>query len=194
MWGGFFAFHLAPDAIAAPAVKGDVAGWNEINAAFNKLHALRSYRSKTVTDGETTITDFVPPNYHAIVSGHQSYETYVGNETVTVNPPGSVDAGCKRRSGATPPAEFDLSTIPTDIAVKHNPNTSIGGVPVHAFSFSGDTVTSRLISRWSGDVYISGVTGLPRRIVFKNTGPLVRNTSTTDYYDYGTKITITAPC
>lgn len=193
--GVILAFHLAPGAIAAPTVKGDVAGVERDQRRFQ----------------QTPRAPFVPVedshgwrNHDHRVRSAQLPRNRLRTSVVR-------DLRRRKRDCHGKPARISGRRVQATIRSKPasgvrslgdhrrrhreaNPDTSIGGVPVHPFSCSGHTAMSRVISGYSGDVYINAVTGLPQRVIFKNTGPLVKNTSTTDYYDYGTKITITPPC
>jgi hypothetical protein len=161
---------MASVAGAAPTVKGDTAAWTEIDAALTRLHALAGWRVKESQSGGRVVREleFAPPNYHLTRrTPTATVEVFqVGGVTVsrsfTQNRP---EARCRRlpRTRPLPPQdlrEYMASGATGELTIGRKPDTSIGGVPVHAYTYVFQPSPRTMVR---GDIFIGARTGLPLR-------------------------------
>ena len=184
---------------AAITVKGDTTAWKEIDAALTRLHALPGWRVRENQRGGSVAREieFAPPNYHVTRrTPTGTFEVFqVGGVTVsrsyTKNRPG--DVKCRRISGARkslPPQDlkdYMASGVTGELTIGRKPDTSIDGVPVHAYTYLLQQGAGAMVR---GDIFTGTRTGLPLRTTAETPGgPVV-----TRNYDYGGKIAFTLPC
>lgn len=182
-------FVIAVPSLGSPAVQGDPAARAEIDAAFQRLKALPSYRMKATSskDGATSLYEFVHPDksHVTVRSSQYVYEVFtVGKQSSSrMTAPGQpagwqcapLSAPVLGLFGNIDQFQKDLDTTP----VARKPDTVVEGMPVHAYA------------EGTGTLYVGVRTGLPRRIV--DTDKENGGTITVDFYDYGAKITIVLP-
>ncbi len=175
---------VAQPAVGAPKVTGDAAAWAEIVAAFEKQQTV-SYRAKSTVGGG--ITEFTPPNStHAIVPGLM--------EVIWVGDAYRIRTGAKWEC-ATPPTGGSPGLVPPiwkqpgEVTVARSQDLVIDGMPTRAYAFTRTGTSKGRTVTMNYKLYVGGQTGLPRRL--EVLGAVARETF--DYYDYGTKITITLP-
>lgn len=184
---------LALPAVGAGMVKGDAAAWAEVVAAFRKLEGV-SYRMKMTSRDVTISREFVPPNSLHVVS-----QTPAGGSEIIIV--GTVYAtrkpGDKWLCPQIPPETWKDTFFPKveelpreqTVTVARVQGLVIDAMPTRGYDY---TFTSQVQGRPATShqkLYVGVQTGLPRRALMEGDG----YTSTIDYYDYGTKITITPP-
>ena len=188
----------AVDADAAIAVKGDAAAWKEIDAALTRLHALPGWRVRESQSGGQVVREleFAPPNYRFIrrtamvaVEVFQVGGVMVSRSSTKAHP----DARCRRLPGTRPLPPQDLkeytaSGTTGEVTIGREPDTSIGGTPVHAYTY---LLKRGAATMGRGEIFIGARTGLPLRTTSETAGGRVL---TKDYYDYGAKIALILPC
>ena len=186
---------IAAAATAAPTVQGDAAAYEEIVAAFKKLHALPGYRMRVaLPDGSSVQGEFAPPNSHWTMHTNKGnvIDSYVVGNTSAMKMSGAGIPGggqCRRNPGSRPAQFFhDPTEFNGQVTVSRKPDTEIEGTPVHDYAYV-QVAPGGL--RSSGDVYLETQSGLPRRVLIAGSGD---KAGTLDYYDYGAAISITLPC
>ncbi len=183
---------------AAITVKGDTAAWKEIDAALTRLHALPGWRVRETQSGRSVVRELelAPPDYHLTHrTPTATFEVFqVGGVMVsssyTQNRP---EPTCRRLRQMRPLPPQDLKEYMTsgatgDLTIGRKPDTSIGGVPVHAYAYVFQRSPRTKVG---GEIFIGAKTGLPLRTTTDAPGGRVL---TRDYYDYGVKIVLTLPC
>lgn len=185
---------------ASPAfssVKGDIAAWAEITAAFKKLTALRGYRvHQTLTRGSaivnSAIFEIAPPN-SVHVRGQMSSTIVleviaVGKETRDRVVEQGIPSPWRCNVVRAPSTSLASTDDKGNVIVTRHSDTVIDNMPVHAYTYaySSSPGTSPSISQ---DVWIGTQTRLPRRLVATTSeGQLTK-----DFYAFGDRITITLP-
>ena len=205
---GVITFAIA-GAHAAQTVHGDVAAWNELNAAFKKLWALSAYRANIKSSYASTVIEIVrPDSYHSVSrvnigTSVQTEEFIYFNGQIrkrTIGAPGvPAEWRCSNRrtrslqSGPSRFDPFDLTASNGTLDMSRGPDTVIDGTPMRMYQYlfiQSDTQSGQTM-RTKDTVYVGKASGLPRRIV--NASPSGDVDGITDFYDYDANIVITLP-
>ena len=183
----------AAAASAQTKVNGDARAWEEVQAAFDRLGKLRSYRARITAPGVTTVVvnEVVPPDRLRVVQqmGNVTFEFItVGSETrLRILSPG-IPATWQ----CVPPTQAaslrpQQPATPDEVTITRLGESSIEGTRTQGYQYTqvvqGRPVTQRL--------HMLVETGLPRRLeVMDSSGNI---TAVVDYYDFNAPITIELP-
>jgi hypothetical protein len=183
---------MVQPAVGAPTVKGDTAAWAEVVAALTRQHAT-TFRGKSTETGKTTIIEFAPPDsQHRILQGYSDMIApegiTVGNSAWKRDHNGKWD--CAHPVRLTPADAVPLWDRKGEVTATRVPDLVIGGMQTHGYAYTQTFEISGISLTMKVRLYVAAQTGLPLRQI-TDTG---KTASTFDYYDYGTKITITPPC
>ncbi|MDR7572202.1 MAG: hypothetical protein QN194_04680 [Armatimonadota bacterium] len=182
----------SPLASGAPSKltwKGDPQAVAEVQAAFKRFAAARSWRSRTISgEGTTTVAFVAPDRTHTItVRGGKTEEVFVIGGQMWTKTGGSCT---KLPISMKLPSPGDLLSLepeePTTITVTRGGVETIQGAVMQTYLVT--SVTNDLTTR--SKIYVAKTGGLVRRIVNLDETP----PSTTDFFDYGAPITIRPPC
>ncbi|MDQ7849760.1 MAG: hypothetical protein QN152_04560 [Armatimonadota bacterium] len=179
----------SPVASGAPANltwKGDPQAVAEVQAAFQKFAAARTWRARMTSGDSTTTTAFVAPDrFHmTIVQGKETTEMFLVGREVWMKSGGT----CQKLPAAppvkTPKEMIEHGGAATTITVTRAGREAVGGTPTQTYLL---TVESRGTTARQ-KLYVATTSGLPRRLEIQETPP-----ATIDYFDFGASITINSP-
>jgi outer membrane lipoprotein-sorting protein len=180
------ALPAASAAPAGPTFKGDPRAVGEVQAAFQKFAAARTWRARMVSGDSTTTTAFVAPDrFHmTIVQDNTTTEMFMIGREVWMKTGGT----CQKLPAAvpvkTPKEMIEHGAAETTITVTKGGAASVEGTPTQTYLLTvesrGTTVREKL--------YVATKSGLPRRLEIQGTPP-----TTIDYFDFGAPITINRP-
>lgn len=175
---------------ATPTVKGDAQAAREMQAAFQKFMAAKTFRSRisgSGSGGAITTTDYVAPDrFHlTIAQGTNRTEMYLIGRQIWIR---SAD-GCSKLPAAVPfmnPKEImEHGAADTIITVSRTGPATIEGTATQSYALvvesKGTTAREKL--------YVANDTGFPRRIEVESP----RGSVVIDYSDFNAPITINDP-
>ncbi len=169
-----------------PTFKGDPGAMAEVQAAFQKFAAARTWRSRMTSGDSTTTSAFVAPDrFHmTVVRGNTTTEMFlIGGEMWTKS-----GGTCQKMPVAAPvrtPKEMvEHGGADVTVTVAKGGAETVEGTPTQTYLLTvesrGTTVREKL--------YVATASGLPRRLELQ--GPQL---VTIDYFDFGAPITINNP-
>ncbi len=169
-----------------PTFKGDPRAVAEVQAAFQKFAAARTWRSRMTSGGSTTTTAFVAPDrFHmTITQGNTTTEMFLIGREMWMKSGGT----CQKLPAAvpvkTPKEMIEHGDTEITITVARGDAETVEGTPTQTYLLTvesrGTTVREKL--------YVATASGLPRRLEIRGTQP-----TTIDYFDFGAPITINSP-
>lgn len=169
-----------------PTFKGDPRAVAEVQAAFQKFAAARTWRSRMTSGDSTTTTAFVAPDrFHmTIVQGKETTEMFMIGREVWMKSGGT----CQKLPAAvpvkTPKEMIEHGDAQTTVTVARGGAETVEGTPTQTYVLTvesrGTTVREKL--------YVATASGLPRRLEIAGTPPV-----TIDYFDFGAPIAINSP-
>ncbi len=174
-------------------VNGDARAWEEVQAAFERLGKLRSYRARITAPGGTTVVlnEVVPPDRIRVVQqmGNITFEFItVGAETRLR----ILSSGVPPTWQCVPPAQAaslrpQQPATPDEVTITRLGESSVEGTRTQGYQYTqviqGRPSTHRL--------QVVAESGLPRRLEVLDSGGNV--TALADYYDFNAPITIELP-
>jgi hypothetical protein len=172
-------------------VKGDRAAWLEIQTAWNRLGALKSYRVRgTMPGGMRMLQEVVRPDrdrtlmeapgmkQESITVG-QGHRWRINDGPWQCATGGSPVPDAGRAPGAAPPGQ-------AEVTAERGPKVKIGNDETQSYRYWFGSRKSGIFRLF---VLMKG--GLPRRLQMLDAQGNV--TMTLDYYDFNAAITITLP-
>ncbi len=175
--------HAAP----GPTFKGDPQAVAEVQAAFQKFTAARSWRSRMTGAGGNVLTEYVAPDRFRMVmtQDNQTTEMFMIGRDVWM------------KSGGTyskMPANVPVRN-PKDIAAHASADSTItvakgGPATIEGTATQSYTVTTESRGTTTAEkLYVATGTGLIRRIEIQGREP-----TTIDYFDYNIPLKVDPPC
>lgn len=189
--GGVLCLLLAV-AAGAQQISGDAAAWAEVQASFERLGKLRSYRARITAPGQTAVAlnEVVPPDRIRVVQ-------QVANLTIEFITVGT-ESRMRIYAGGTPPPwrcvppaqaaalRPQQSAAPEAVTIARLGEVLIDGVRTQGYQYTlvvqGRPATQR--------AYILADGGLPRRVEAVDGANV---TAVVDYYDFNVPLTIELP-
>ncbi len=180
---------LVPIAAAAPAgptVKGEPQAVAELQAAYQKFGAARTWRSRMRSGDTVNTTAYVAPDrFHMVIAqGNQTTEIFMIGREMWAKGGGT----CNKLPAAVPvmnPKEMVEQTSDTTISVTKSGPENVEGTPTQTYQLVVESRGTTTRQKF----YVATATGLPRRIeTLSAQGNVV-----VDYFDFGAAITINNP-
>jgi len=174
-------------ASAGPTFQGDPQAIAEVQAAYQKFIAARSWRARVKTPGTDaqTMEHAAPDRFHIVVK--QANETA---DLVIIGRDFWIRRGsdCMKSPTAIPfmnPREVIQQNSDVKISVSKGGAETIEGTPTRTYTMTIEVQGKKTPQK----LYVSVATNLPRRVeISTDQGPI-----TVDYFDYDVPIIITPP-
>lgn len=171
---------------AAAAYQGDAQVIAEVQAAYQKFRAARSFRSRISVGGFTQTTEYVAPDRYRIASGEG--QQAVGTVIIGQDMWQSAGGACLKRPNAGFRNPREAVEHPTDakITVARGGPEVVEGTATQTYNLTIESQGRQARQK----LYVATGTGYIRRIEVSSD----QGAATIDYLDYDTPITINPPC
>jgi len=191
LWLLVFILGPAPAAFAAPSgptFQGDPQAVAEVQAAYQKFGAARTWRAKMTFPGGggTQTVEFVAPDrFHMIMNqGGRTTEMFMIGRDFWMRSGNT----CQKLPASMPvanPREMMQSGSQATITVARSGPEAVEGTPTQTYMVTVDAQGTQSRQK----LYVASAGGLPRRLEIQSP----QGTMTIDYSDYDAQITINDP-
>ena len=172
---------------AGPRFQGDPQAIAEVQAAFQKFGAAKSWRARMSSPqgGTQTMEHVTPDRYRMVLTqGNQTTEMFIIGNEMWLRQGGT----CQKMPAAVPvqnPRQYVEHETDTTITVTKGGPETVEGTPTQTYMMTVETRGQQSRQK----LFVATGTGLPRRIEVQSQ----QGTTTIDYLDYDAPITISNP-